>query len=295
MAAPTSDGRMIRKAISKSRGFASLSSESQLLFVLLIPHFNSFGKMNGSPFFIKGEVVPLLDQYGTSTIESCLQEISEKTNVKWFEFNGLWYLHSTHWGHHQKLREDKLGADSLPSYCTTTAPVQSKSGTSPVIVPLEVEVEVEDKNLSASADAVDAVEVVPADDGSLLTHRKRKLSGKRLETFIQFWDAFDLKRGKAEAADAWLDIPSLTDALVARIVAAAKREAAGRAQLVANGHTPKWAQGWLNGRRWEDEASNVIPIKSAGSGEYISSKVEQLTRVPDNMRAGIRRTLGLDS
>ena len=88
----------------------------------------------------------------------------------------------------------------------------------------------------------------------VLTKRKRKLAGKRLESFKLFWDAFSYKSGKAEAADSWLDIPELRDSLVAKIVEAAKQEAAGRPALVAANRTPKMAQGWLTSRRWEDEA-----------------------------------------
>lgn len=84
------------------------------------------------------------------------------------------------------------------------------------------------------------------------TRKKRRLAGKRLESFNRFWRAFAYAKGKAEAADAWLDIPRLTNALVDAIVAAAGREAAARPGLVAKGRAPKWAQGWLAARRWED-------------------------------------------
>ena len=45
----------------------------------------------------------------------------------------------------------------------------------------------------------------------------------------------------------------ITDALVETIVAAARREAAARQSLVAAGKSPKWAQGWITARRWEDD------------------------------------------
>lgn len=89
-------------------------------------------------------------------------------------------------------------------------------------------------------------------DPFYLTKKKRKLKGKRLETFNRFWEAFAYPKGKAEAADAWLDIPTLTDPLVETIVTAAETEAANRASVLASGQTPKWAQGWITGRRWED-------------------------------------------
>ena len=93
-----------------------------------------------------------------------------------------------------------------------------------------------------------------ADSGEacFLTRKRRKLTGKRLTTFEAFWADFGLKKGKAEAADAWLDIPELTDSLVARICDAARQEAQARPQVEARGGTPKWAQGWLTARRWED-------------------------------------------
>lgn len=87
-----------------------------------------------------------------------------------------------------------------------------------------------------------------------LTKKKRKLAGKRLESFNRFWDAFNLKQGKADAADAWLDIDTLTNSIVEKIITAAKIEAERRQDLINRGQTPKWAQGWITARRWEDEA-----------------------------------------
>lgn len=86
-----------------------------------------------------------------------------------------------------------------------------------------------------------------------LTYKKRKISGKRLETFELFWDAFGDKRSKSTATDSWLDIPSLTDSLVSKIVEAAKTYSSNRQDLKDAGTTPKMAQGWLSSKRWEDE------------------------------------------
>jgi hypothetical protein len=104
------------------------------------------------------------------------------------------------------------------------------------------------KILSASGDAEQ-----PQTTVFYLTKKKRKLTGKRLETFELFWKAFAYPKGKAEAADAWMDIPELRNCLVAEIVEAAKKEAANRHKLISDGRTPKWAQGWITGKRWEDE------------------------------------------
>ena len=95
-----------------------------------------------------------------------------------------------------------------------------------------------------------------------MTKKGRKLTGKRLDTFMMFWDSFGYKKGKAEAADAWLKIPSLTDLIVNQICDAAKIENSAREEARANGKTPKMAEGWLSGRRWEDETYQ----KQDGSG-----------------------------
>jgi hypothetical protein len=94
------------------------------------------------------------------------------------------------------------------------------------------------------------------DGPSYLTAKKRYLTGKRLESFERFWTAFGYRKGKAQAADAWMDIPELTNALVQQIIAAAGREAAARTDIVAAGRTPIYPQGWISGRRWEDEAGD---------------------------------------
>ena len=86
----------------------------------------------------------------------------------------------------------------------------------------------------------------------LVAKSGRKFEGRQLADFERFWTDFGLSRGKAEAADAWLDIPGMTDALVARICEAAQQEAADRPRLEGRGQKPKMARGWLMSRRWED-------------------------------------------
>lgn len=96
-----------------------------------------------------------------------------------------------------------------------------------------------------------------SDEPFFLTAKKRKLKGKRLDWFNQFWDAFGYKKGKAQAADAWFDIPKLTDSLCKRIIESALHEARDRPELTSQGRTPKMAQGWISGRRWEDEEDKI--------------------------------------
>jgi len=109
------------------------------------------------------------------------------------------------------------------------------------------------------------------DEPFYLTAKKKKLTGKRLEAFEEFWVAFDYKKGKAPAADSWLAMPELKPSIVALIVKAAETEAKNRPDMVADGKTPKMAQGWLTERRWEDEAQGTpqpkMSFSQAAQGE----------------------------
>jgi len=131
--------------------------------------------------------------------------------------------------HTQRLIADTL--KSLPSEKEVTSSVRSKKK--------EVRSKSKDNKLHF--------------DDSYTTKKGRKLNGKRLKSFNLFWDSFNYKRGRAEASDAWFDIPELTDLVVDEIIKSAKKEAINRKELIKQGKTPKMAQGWISGRRWEDE------------------------------------------
>jgi len=100
----------------------------------------------------------------------------------------------------------------------------------------------------------DAQQSEPGGD-YVLTGKKKKLTGTDLEKFWLFWNAFDYKKSRAEAAQAWMDIPDTKDeAFMEHILYAARQTASERKPAV----TPKMAQGWLSARRWEDyEASSA--------------------------------------
>ncbi len=118
-----------------------------------------------------------------------------------------------------------------------------------------------DKKYSASTDAqhIDSsifppkdIEPSPQTEPEYITYKGKKLSGRKLEMFLTFWDAFDDKRSKARAADAWLKIKNL-DQIFPDIIEGAKKYAEIRSDLVDRKLIPKMPEGWLKERRWEDE------------------------------------------
>lgn len=124
-------GRMLNRDIADSKKLAKLSPDSLILFFFLVPFMDTWGKMNGNPYFIKGEILKRHDKFTIPKIEKCLLEISNVTNVKWFEHDGIHCIHSINWEAHQKLPLNKRGADVLPSY---TGELQSNSRVTPELV-----------------------------------------------------------------------------------------------------------------------------------------------------------------
>jgi len=118
---------------------------------------------------------------------------------------------------------------------------------------------IKEENISSSK--TDEAEVEKPEVEFYLTKKQRKLSGKRLETFLIFWKKFNYPKGKAEAADAWIDIPDMNPQICEQIYLAAEIEAKQRSALIAKGRTPKMAQGWLSARRWEDDVGDAIGSK----------------------------------
>lgn len=157
------------------------------------------------------------------------------------------------------------------NYEAHTEPHDEK-GMKPETAPHDTEVieHKNNKNPSASFDAEPKTE-----PPFYLSAKKRKLTGERLEAFNRFMDVFGDKRGRAQAADSWINIKPLTHSMFEKILEAAKVYSSIRSQMIADGKTPKMAQGWLSDKRWEDEApkplATTTPIQSAmGTPEQLA-------------------------
>jgi hypothetical protein len=116
MGKPITEGRMIRKSISDSPDFMLLTPEAAVLFCMIIPHLNSHGKLQGGPAFIKEIVCPKIPYLTLKNIPVLLKEISNKTDMKWFEYDSRYWIHAIHFNEHQKLNQNKIGQDLLPTY-----------------------------------------------------------------------------------------------------------------------------------------------------------------------------------
>ncbi len=225
-------GRMLNRDISTSARIADLSGPSRELFFMLIPHYNAFGKMNGSPFFIKGEIVPLIKYFTIEKIKECLTEISQKTNVKWFEINSLFYIHSLNWAHHQDIRPDRRGVDELPSYKKDS---NNHCGSIPGLLRHEVE---------------DQVEVEVEDQGE---DHVRSESDLRFESF---YEKYPKKTDKKDCALKWKKLNPSPDT-ISKIMEALSQQIQNTWANKDKNFIPSPLV-WLNKEKWNDEIIKPI-------------------------------------
>ena len=224
------------------------SLQARLIFIGLWNHSDDYGVVKGNPTWLKNHILPYEDSLSAHAFKKWLSELENIRCIIPFDHEGenFFYIKSF----------TKYQAINRPSKQRNPAPpdnILEDSVNAHGVLIDETETETEyiaDSSESASHSS---------EEKSYPTKSGKKLTGKRLETFELFWGAFNFKKGKSAAADSWLKIPSLTDALTQDIVSAAEKEAARRPGLEKSGGSPKWAQGWLTERRWEDECYSEAP------------------------------------
>ena len=280
-------GRMLSKDISISDKFANLSKESQVLFLLLIPHFNPHGKMVGDPYYIKGLVVPKIKWMTLKQIEKCLYEISEGTNIKWFEFNGIMYLQSLSWKQHQQLRDDKMGNDELPAY-----QVRDKSHTSPVLVPdysrttpgllpSEVEEEVEEEVRVREREREKEKTKKEKEKDAAFAIAPARVVDEWEVMFSEFWKLYPRKVGKPKAKIAFRRIKPTRD-LLETILSSIRTQSQSDQWQKDGGVFIPHPTTWLHREGWNDatptptsqSASEAILRSLKGDGSLVIGGLE---------------------
>lgn len=109
------DGRMLKKAISKSRKLSKLSGERpMLLYTWLLPHLDIEGRFSGDPLIIKGSVFPRVIFITPELIETDLVELAAHGLILLYEANGDKFLQFTKFKEHQYLRPEREKKSEIP-------------------------------------------------------------------------------------------------------------------------------------------------------------------------------------
>ena len=240
--------RIIKETIWDSPSLRALSPLAERFFYRLLPLPDDHGCFQATTLVVKGRCFPLESEISTSKLHEWYFEMQEAKILKFWKVEDRLYGVFINWAEHQRIR-------SLHNRKTPEPPTgddgwcQLTSSDRPVL------------NLNPNPNP----KVLSSKSG-YRTKKGRILKGQKLGWFKRFWIAFDYKSGKADAADAWLDIVALDEVLVEKIVSAAEKQAFIRDEETKKGKTPKMAQGWLTSKRWDDETlSAIVPDQQRSS------------------------------
>ena len=100
-------GRMLSKSISTSRKFTGLGRAAgklgefaQTLYLLLIPHSDDYGRLEGDPFTIKHLVFPASPR-SEGDFETALQAMAKVKLIEWYGNDGQRFVQITQFERHQ--------------------------------------------------------------------------------------------------------------------------------------------------------------------------------------------------
>ncbi|WP_214630012.1 hypothetical protein [Paenibacillus agaridevorans] len=96
--------RMISKVISISKKFNLQLTDhfSRLLYLLLIPHSDDFGRLTGDPFKVKGLILPMMKEVDEEDVEKTLGNLHKAGLINWYESNGEKYVQIINFDDHQQ-------------------------------------------------------------------------------------------------------------------------------------------------------------------------------------------------
>lgn len=260
--------RNIKPGFFVNEVLSELEPLTRLLFIGLWTIADREGRLEDRPKRIKISCLP----YDQVNIESCLDQLQTNGFIRRFSVENCGYIEIINWRRHQsphhkevesvipappKEAETKQGvAHACAKHDSSINHDQANKNASCPTDSLNLILDSLNLTSSSSVDEAVAVETYK-------TRKGKSLTGEQLNCFNIFWDAFDYRKGKAEAADTWIDL-KVNKSVFDEIINGAKNAAAERAGLLADGRTPKMAQGWLSSRRWEDEVSQNNPGKRDG-------------------------------
>jgi hypothetical protein len=248
--------RTLKPEAATSETLTTVPREVRWTFGLLWTHCDDKGRCAFNPKLIKAALYPLDDDVTTDVVVDEIDQLEQIGAVCVYEVGGRQYLHVPHWAEHQhpnRPQDSKLppcpggeGSDHAqqdrpePSSSTaeqlTDDAVNDHGGLTPVLSCL-VEAGTGDGEGEGE-------EQLPCSTAS----------SDPFERFDEFWTAYPLHVSKLKARQRWL---TQIKAGVDPQVMIDGAESYARQVRGKDREHIKHPDGWINGRRWEDE-----PVKA---------------------------------
>lgn len=110
------DGRFLSKSIAYSAQVGAVSLEADYLFMRMIPHLDSSGRMVGVPSSVKALCCPLRTEITVEVVDRCLAELHKSGLIHWYEAKGERCVAFPRFTSHQRgARLDREGPSRLPA------------------------------------------------------------------------------------------------------------------------------------------------------------------------------------
>lgn len=126
-------GRMISKSLSTSEKFAALVDTAgplaefcQLLYPLIVPHTDDYGRLQGDPFTVKHVVHPSSTRT-LAEFRSALQQLADVKLITWYVVDRKQYIQVEHFDRHQQgLHKRTSSIFPPPNGATSTLDASEK-------------------------------------------------------------------------------------------------------------------------------------------------------------------------
>lgn len=96
--------RMVSKVISISKKFNISLNEhfSRLLYLLLIPHSDDFGRLSGDPYKVKALILPMMSDVTWEQVKESLVKLHNSKLIIWYESDEEMYIQIINFEEHQQ-------------------------------------------------------------------------------------------------------------------------------------------------------------------------------------------------
>lgn len=170
---------MLKKRIAKSEKFAALKSDkARLLYLLMLPHLDAEGRLEGDYPVIKGEVCPYLNEYTERVMTKCLRELAEIGLITLYAIGGRRYIEWVRFDDFNRINKEKEAPSYIPppDSGVALAELRSNSGVTPSKVKDKVKVKDKEKG---------AAELSTNIYSEFLTHWKSKANLPGIREFTE--------------------------------------------------------------------------------------------------------------
>lgn len=294
--------RSIKPEFWDDEEIADLPRDARLLYIGTWNQADEHGRLRGNPKWIKGKIFPYDDDIDADYIDGLLKMLSDMGKVVRYTVAGKAYMYLPNLDRHQRLEASKVPS-RLPSPDEADGrPVQvrAQGDDSRTQASTSSENGAASSELHADEAARDFNKVTllygtgsmehgtdtsapdePMQEHDSFTLEQQELTDPTYEIgsdndpkWREFWAAVPRKQGKDEAREAWANHvigkgeykgkpirKTDPDVMITGMKAYAQRV---QRERLERRHI-KMAQGWLNGRRWEDEQQEAAQFEGAAS------------------------------